>query len=97
MASNEWRRPWRPRGSGTCDKYVSKAFLVPKPGANSWRLVLDLRHLNTFCSAYKMRMETLKKLQRVMRGGEWMASFDLKDGFYALGIAPEHRKYFTFN
>jgi hypothetical protein len=85
---------WEP---ATCDKYVSKAFLVPKPGANSWRLVLDLRHLNTFCSAYKMRMETLKKLQRVMRGGEWMASFDLKDGFYALGIAPEHRKYFTFN
>jgi hypothetical protein len=41
-------------------------------------------------------METLKKLQRVMSGGEWMASFDLKDGFYALGIAPEHRKYFTF-
>jgi len=26
-----------------------------------------------------------------------MASFDLKDGFYALGIAPEHRKYFTLN
>lgn len=25
-----------------------------------------------------------------------MASFDLKDGFYALGIAREHRKYFTF-
>ena len=84
---------WEP---ATCSKYVSKAFLVPKPGGSSWRLVLDLRHLNSFCRAYGMRMETLKKLQRVMKGGEWMASFDLKDGFYALGIAPEHRKYFTF-
>jgi hypothetical protein len=84
---------WEP---ATSAKFVSKAFLVPKPGNNSWRLVLDLRHLNSFCSAYSMRMETLKKLQRVMSGGEWMASFDLKDGFYALGIAPEHRKYFTF-
>jgi len=24
MASKGWRRPWRPRGSGTCDKNVSK-------------------------------------------------------------------------
>lgn len=84
---------WEP---ATSARFVSKAFLVPKPGVNSWRLVLDLRHLNSFCTAYGMRMETLKKLQRVMSGGEWMASFDLKDGFYALGIAPEHRKYFTF-
>lgn len=84
---------WEP---ATCSRYVSKAFLVAKPGVNSWRLVLDLRHLNSYCQAYGMRMETLKKLQKVMRGGEWMASFDLKDGFYALGIAREHRKYFTF-
>ena len=84
---------WEP---ATCQRYVSKAFLVPKPGKNEWRLVLDLRHLNSFCAGYKMRMETLKKLQRVMKGDEWMASFDLKDGFYAIGIAPEHRKYFTF-
>jgi hypothetical protein len=102
-AQEEWWREERARlmaagawEPATCGRYVSKAFLVTKPGANSWRLVLDLRHLNSFCQAYGMRMETLKKLQRVMRGGEWMASFDLKDGFYALGIAPEHRKFFTF-
>ena len=84
---------WEP---ATCTSYVSKAFLVPKPGENKWRLVLDLRHLNKFCQGYGLRMETLRRLQRQMRGGEWMASFDLKDGFYAIGIAPEHRKYFTF-
>jgi len=84
---------WEP---AQCRRFVSKAFLVPKPGVNSWRLVLDLRYINSFCAAYRMRMETLKKLQRLMTGGEWMASFDLRDGFYALGIAPEHRKYFTF-
>ena len=84
---------WEP---ATCGNYVSKAFLVPKPGKNKWRVVLDLRHLNQFCQAYGMRMETLRRLQRTMKGGEWMASFDLADGFYAVGIAPEHRKFFTF-
>jgi hypothetical protein len=43
-----------------------------------------------------MRKETLKKLQQLMKGEEWMASFHLKDGFYAASIAPEHRKFFTF-
>lgn len=39
------------------------------------------------CSLQDAYVETLKKLQRVMKGEEWMASFDLKDGFYAVSIA----------
>eukprot|EP00873_Tetraselmis_striata_P013661 jgi/Tetstr1/433925/TSEL_023102.t1 len=29
--------------------------------------------------------------------GDYMFSFDLQDGFYALGIAPSDRDYFTVN
>ena len=27
-------------------QWVARAFLVPKPGKNEWRLVIDYRHLN---------------------------------------------------
>jgi hypothetical protein len=27
-------------------RYVSRMFLIPKPGVNKWRLIIDLRELN---------------------------------------------------
>ncbi|KAK3279649.1 hypothetical protein CYMTET_12470 [Cymbomonas tetramitiformis] len=43
--------------------HVSRVFLVPKPGTNTWRLVLDFRWLDTRCVRSDCRMETLKKLR----------------------------------
>jgi hypothetical protein len=83
---------WEP---GTCGKYVSKAFLVPKPGGK-WRLVIDLRHLNSFCLEFLTRFETLRKLKRMMAKGDWMISFDLQDGYHCISIHPDYRKYMTF-
>ena len=80
----------------TCDRYVSKCFLVPKPGGK-WRLVMDFRWLNSHCVDRTCRFETLKLLQRIAKKGDYMFSFDLQDGYHAIGIAPEDRKYFTFN
>ena len=39
--------------------FISKAFLVPKPGSSKLRLVIDLRHLNTFCVPGGCKYETL--------------------------------------
>jgi hypothetical protein len=58
--------------------YVTKAFLVPKPGG--WRLVVDLRHLNSFVKGASTKFETLKSLRRMAKRNDWMFSFDLKDG-----------------
>jgi hypothetical protein len=33
----------------TCIKYVSRLFLVAKPGNNQWRFIVDLRHMKSFC------------------------------------------------
>ena len=81
--------------AGTCDRFVSKAFLVPKPGGK-WRLVVDLRHLNSFCRSSTTRFETLRKLKRMMNKGDWMVSFDLQDGYHCISIHPDFRKYMTF-
>jgi hypothetical protein len=73
-------------------------FLVPKPGCNQWRLIIDLRELNRYyCSTSNMTCETLKHLRHLSRPGDYFISLDLTDGFYTLGIREEDRDYFTVN
>jgi hypothetical protein len=72
-------------------------FLVPKPGNNQWRLIIDLRELNRYCSTFTMTCETLKHLRHLSRPGDFFVSLDLNDGYYTLGIREEDRDYFTVN
>eukprot|EP00873_Tetraselmis_striata_P004168 jgi/Tetstr1/424432/TSEL_001453.t1 len=81
----------------SCAWWVSRAFFVRKPGDNQWRFIIDLRVLNTFCARKRLRMETLMGDRHLTAKGDYMFSFDLQDGFYALGIAPSDRDYFTVN
>ena len=84
---------------GRRSDYVSRAFLVPKPGCTpenpKFRLVFDLRHLNKLVRGYSMKSQTLKDLRHMVGGQDWAVSFDISDGFYALGVAEEDRDYFT--
>eukprot|EP00873_Tetraselmis_striata_P024722 jgi/Tetstr1/444986/TSEL_032795.t1 len=74
---------------------MSRAFFVPKPRDNQWRFIIDLRLLNTYCARKRLRLETLMGVRYLTKLGDYMFSFDLQDGFYALGIAPSDREYFT--
>jgi hypothetical protein len=74
---------------------VSRAFLVPKPTSSGWRLIIDLREIKSHCKTKKMKMETLRSLKLITRPGDHWVSFDLKDGFYSLAIAPQDREAFT--
>ena len=76
---------------------MCRAFLVPKPNKeNSWRLVIDLRPINRFCHAPSTRFETLKRLRTLAQPDDWLVSFDLQDGFYAVGVHPADRRYLQF-
>ncbi|KAK3276039.1 hypothetical protein CYMTET_15868 [Cymbomonas tetramitiformis] len=77
--------------------HVSRAFLVPKPGTSKWRLVVDFRWLNQWCVKNRVKMETLKKLRRLAKPGDWCFSFDLQDGFHALGIHPDFQRFMQFD
>ena len=57
-------------------RWTSRCFLVPKAGGG-WRLVIDLRYLNTFFPKRTMKMETLKRLRHLARKGDCFFSFDL--------------------
>eukprot|EP00873_Tetraselmis_striata_P046313 jgi/Tetstr1/466577/TSEL_011079.t1 len=72
-------------------------FLVPKPGTNKWRLIIDLRELNKWCKTFTMSYETLKHLRHLARAGDWFVSMDMADGYYAPGIREEDRDFFTVN
>ena len=87
-AQGAWER-------GHCARWVSRMFLVPK-GPGKWRVIIDLRGVNAFCRKYGLKMETLRKLRTMAARTDYMFSMDLADGFYALGIAPEYRDFFTF-
>ncbi|KAK3288433.1 hypothetical protein CYMTET_4090 [Cymbomonas tetramitiformis] len=77
--------------------HVSCAFLVPKPGTNKWRLVVDFRWLNQWCVKNRVKMETLKKLRRLAKPGDRCFSFDLQDDFHALGIHPDFQRFMQFD
>ena len=81
---------------GHCSRWVSRLFLVPKSNG-AWRLVIDLRFLNSHCRQFSMKFETLKVLRTMAQRNDWMVSMDLQDGFYAIGIHPDFRDYFTVN
>ena len=77
--------------------WVSKLFLVPKPGSNKWRLIVDLRQLNSYCKDFSIKYETLRKLRHLAHRNDWCYSLDLQDGYYAVGIHLADRDYFTVN
>ena len=81
----------------TCSAFVTKAFLVPKPGQpGKWRLVIDLRHVNWFLLEQSCRYETLASARDMFRRGDFMFSLDLQDGYHCVAIHPADRKYLTF-
>ncbi|KAK3278966.1 hypothetical protein CYMTET_13125 [Cymbomonas tetramitiformis] len=90
LGSGAWKRASK-------REHVSRVFLVKKPGTNKWRLIVDMRWLNSFCVKSKVKMETLKKLRRLAEPGDWCFSFDLQDGYHAVGIDPDFQKYTQFD
>jgi hypothetical protein len=74
--------------------FVSSCRLEPK-ASGGWRLVVDLRHLNSHCPPKPARYETLKSLSSLAVRGDVAFSYDLKDGYHCIAIHPSHQKYFT--
>ena len=64
--------------------HISRVHMVPKkvePGSPpKWRIVTDLRPTNAYCRPKSCKYETLRSLSRLAHRGDWMFSFDLKDG-----------------
>lgn len=80
---------------GVVPDFVSGAFCVPK-GSDSWRLVVNARHVNLGCIPKKCRYESLKLLQRLDLSGAYAVKVDLKDAYYQIPVQQSDRRYFAF-
>ena len=77
--------------------YCSAAFIIPKKTPGKFRLIVDLRPLNRYCTAPPTAYDDLRSLGEWLDPGAHLVDFDLKHGYFHLAIEPEYWKYFTFN
>ena len=76
--------------------FYSPSFLIPKKEKGTWRLISDLRRLNRHVLHEHVKMPNINSILPSLRKGSLMATFDVKDGYFNVPIAPQCRCYFRF-
>lgn len=76
-------------------EFLSNVFLRPKKDG-SFRMILNLKNLNSHVEYNKFKMDTLQSILKLVTPGCYMATIDLKDAYYSVPVAQEHRKYLRF-
>ena len=61
------------------------------------RLVIDLRHINSFRVRFKFKYEDLRSLSQVLEEGHWFFTWELKSGYHHVDICLEHHMYLGFS
>ena len=75
--------------------FYSRLFLVEK-ATGGWRPVIDLSPLNRFVRQTQFRMETVASVLSSVRGGDFLASIDLRDAYFQIPIHRSSRKWLRF-
>ena len=75
---------------------VSPLNVVPKKGKNKWRLIIDLREVNSHIQPPKFTNEKIDVISSIVQENDLFVTLDLKDGFYHVPIAEEHQTYLSF-
>lgn len=60
------------------------------------RLVIDLRHVNSFIQKNTFRYEDLRSLSKVFDSDYWFFTWDLESGYHHVDIFEQHRKFLGF-
>ena len=76
--------------------WVSRGFLLPKPGTNKWRLVIDYRYVNTQFRGCKFPLPVIEDLFVKQAGNQLWTLLDLKDGFHQMPLSDRSRQYTAF-
>lgn len=84
-------RPCKP----TSGQFVSTYFTVPKPDG-SHRFILNLKKLNKFIVTEHFKLEDLRAAMKLVMQGDFMASIDLEDAYFAIPIHRDYCKFLRF-
>ena len=75
---------------------VSPIGCASKKGSEKYRVITDMRYVNSYIDIPSVRYEDLSVLPNVVRNNDSYASVDLKDGFNNITLRRDFRKYFGF-
>ena len=76
-------------------RHVSRCFFVEKT-SSGWRLVVDLRFVNTFFETQKIKFENLSLLKFANRKLQFGAKIDLSDAYHHLRLHDTLQPFFQF-
>ena len=76
-------------------KVISPLKVVPKKG-NKYRLILDLSKLNKYLLFPRFKYDSIGMVAEVFELGDWLFSFDLKDGYWHCDLHPDMWEYMCF-
>lgn len=77
-------------------QFLSNVFTVPKPDG-SYRLVINLKSLNTFVKANHFKLEDQKTVSHILQKSYFLATLDLKDAYFLIPVDKKDRKYLRFH
>ena len=76
-------------------EFISTIFITPKKDG-SFRPVINLKSLNEFVTYHHFKMETFQSALLLVEPTCHFACIDLKDAYFSIPIATEHRKFLRF-
>ncbi len=81
----------------TTPQCVSPIKVVPKKGKDKYRLIHDLRSLNTACVTTPFCYEDIKTVASVIQPDDQMVLIDPRKSFHHVPIQEQDREYFGFS
>lgn len=76
-------------------RVISPLKVVPKKG-NLWRLILDLSRMNRYLQFPRFKYESVSMVRDVFELGDWLFTWDLKDGYWHVDMHESSRTYMCF-
>ena len=74
-------------------KYISAINVVPKKTKTEFRLIVDLRQLNSVCEPPSFRHEDIRTVLEQVKPGDHLVTIDIKKCFYHVLIHPDFREF----
>lgn len=76
-------------------QFISPIFIVPK-SSGSYRLVLNLKELNTYVQNEHFKMEDYRTVCSILGRKSYMSTLDLKDAFHLIPVEKGYRQFLRF-
>lgn len=72
---------------------VSPIHCVPRKSGKKFRLIVDLREVNSCCKVDRFQNEDIKVVKQLIQPCDRLVTVDLKDCFYHVKVRPEHQTF----